>query len=126
MTEEELLQHCKAEKTKSAIFWPAEVYGFGRIIREFGFYPNSWPLYIYLSHGLTMHETPAPHELDNAAPVMFYFSPRLVEQFNKVSSKWCFCLISPNVFYRRAKKITGDKTAKGTLAFLAHTTAMIE
>lgn len=126
MSEEELLQRSRETTDKHILHWVSEIYGFGAVIRTFGYYPSSWPLNIYLAHGITVDEKPAAHELNNFAPVMLYFSPRLVDAFKRVSSKPCYCLLSPNVFYRRFKRITINANPKGTIAFLAHTTAMIE
>jgi hypothetical protein len=126
MREEELLEICKERSRGRRLFWSAEIYGFGHVIRKFGYYPGKFPLNIYLAHGLTTNEHPAPHELENGAPVMFYFSPRLVKAFKEVSRKPCFCLISPNVFYRRSNKISLNSDRSGTIAFLAHTTPLIE
>lgn len=126
MTEKELLELCKEPKKRRKLFWAPEVYGFGKEIRRYGFFPGSWPLNIYMSHGITMFEEPLRDELENAAPVMFYFSPRLVDAFKKVSSKPCYCLMSPNVSYRRTKGINQDADARGTVAFLAHSTPVIE
>src|SRR5688572_16028376 len=122
----QLTELCKEPPKRNKIFWTPEVYGFGPVIRNYGFFPKKLPLNIYLAHGITMFEKPLPHELMNSAPLMFYFSPRLVNSFRSVSQKPCYCLISPNVFYRRINNIARGANAKGTLAFLAHTTPLIE
>ncbi|WP_276373585.1 hypothetical protein [Chryseolinea sp. H1M3-3] len=126
MSEDELLALCKEPKPKQRLHWTSEVYGFGAVLRKYGFFPGSLPLNIYLSHGLSVSEKPSPYELKNDAPFMLYFSPRLVKEYKKNSDKKCYCVISPNVFYRRYNKIAPDANAKGSLAFLSHTTPMIE
>lgn len=126
MSEQELIRLCREPKRKKKLFWTSEVYGFGPVIRKYGFFPRFLPLNIYLAHGITMFSEPAKHELENDAPVMLYFAPRLVEAFRNISSKPCYCLLSPNVYYRRSNDIVQDGNAKGTLAFLAHTTPLIE
>jgi hypothetical protein len=126
MSEAEILSLCKEPIKKKTIYWTAEVYGFGPVIRKYGFYPKSLPLNIYFSHGVTHSEIPAPHELMNNAPFVLYFSPRLVKAFKKVSPKSCYCLLSPNVFYRKLNSIRQDRNAKGTLAFLGHTSKGID
>ena len=126
MTEQQIVDLCREPKKKEAIYWTSEVYGFGSVLRKFGFYPRFLPLNIYFSHGVTTHNKPAPHELNNKAPFMLYFSPRLVDEYKKVSKKPCYCVISPNVYYRRAQNIKQAVNAKGTLAFFAHTTPVID
>lgn len=125
MTESELKGLC-SYKPKAVRHWTSEIYGFGPVIRSYGFYPASLPLTIYMAHGLTMAEKPSPHELSNDATAMLYFSPRLVDAYRKVSKKPCYCIISPNVYYRRSRGINRRPDAKGTLVFLAHTTPLIE
>jgi FkbM family methyltransferase len=126
MTEEELLKRCSEKTNRPRLFWVSEIYGFGPVIRAFGFFPKQFPLNIYTSHGVALYDKPAPHELKNSAPVMFYFSKKLVSAFKQVSPKPCFCFIAPNVFFRRSHRIVRDNDAKGTLVFFAHTTPMIE
>lgn len=126
MTEEELFDLCKEPVKKKGGYWTAEIYGFGPIIRKYGFYPKMFPLNIYFAHGITLHEKPARHELNNKAPVMLYFSPRLVNAFNRISDKPCFCLIAPNVYYRRTRNVQQVMNPSGSLAFFAHTTPAIE
>jgi len=126
MSEQELLSLCKKPEKRTKHFWTSEIYGFGKVLRKMGFYPDFLPLSIYFSHGVTMYEKPAPHELDNAAPVMIYFSPRLVAEYRKISKKPCYCIVSPNVYYRRLQGIQQAPDAKGTLAFFSHSTPDID
>jgi hypothetical protein len=131
MREEHLKLICNNFETKSKFIdvdnWTAEVYSFGKNIRDYGFYPSFLPLNIYTDHSpFTSSDKPAPHELKSKAAVQFYHNPRMVEEFKKISTKPCYSLYSPFVFYRRKNKIEQLPNAKGTLAFPAHTTEAVD
>lgn len=127
MEESELISLCKDKgQEKEIIYWTSEVYGFGKVLRRYGYYPNSFPLNIYFSHGVSHHDFPALNEYQNNAPAMLYFSPRLTKEYKKKSNKYCNTIISPNVFYRRKLKIEKNKNARGTMAFPCHTTPEID
>jgi hypothetical protein len=127
MSERELIDLCKEpSKKRVSLNWVAEVYGFGTMLRKYGCYPDGLPLNIYFSHGITMSNKPGLNEIENNAPFMLYFTPRLRDEYRKISTKPCFCIVSPNVFYRRQNKVSQAGNAKGTIAFLAHTTPLIE
>lgn len=126
MTETELLNLCKKPKRGRVLYWTSEVYGFGKWLRKFAFYPKSWPLNIYFSHGVTHHDSPAPHEYDNSAPAILFFSPRLTAEYRNNSKKTCKNIISPNIFYRRKYNVKKVKDAKGTIAFPCHSTPEID
>ena len=38
-------------KTKNAPYWTSELYGFGKYIRQYGYYPEELPLMIFTDHG---------------------------------------------------------------------------
>lgn len=126
MTRDELKELCADPPKTKMKYWTSEIYGFGRWIRRYGFFPSRVPLNIYFSHGITTHEIPAPHELNATAPFMLYFAPRLVKAFKAMSKTPCFCLLSPNVFYRRTNNIRPSGEATGTVSFFSHTTPVIE
>ena len=107
-------------------YWTAEIYGFGKWIRRYGYYPNWLPLCIYNDHGAGYKPLgPAPHELKSAAPVQFYHSMRNVEEWKRLSDKPCFNLYSPFVFARKKLKIKKSLSASGVLYFLAHSTSVV-
>lgn len=107
-------------------YWTAEVYGFGKHMRKYGYYPKWLPLCVYTDHSPGNRDTEFPHEVTSTAPVQFYHSPERVARWRKTSKKPCYCLYSPYVFYRESQKIEKSKDAKGTLAFPAHTTDALE
>ena len=108
------------------LFWTTKVYGFGKELRRYGYYPSFLPLCVYSSHGVTLSSEPAPHELNNLALVMLYFTPRPVNKYLQLSSKKCYSVVSPYVFYRRRKNIGQHDDKKGTLVFPAHSTPNID
>ena len=131
MTAEELMKLCVPQSNRpvfiAAPYWTAEAYGFGKHIREYGYYPNFLPLAIYTDHGPEiLTEKPYQHELENDAPVMFYHSPPSVEVWKRFSKKPCFVLYSPFVFYRRKNNIEREPDARGTIAFPIHPTNEID
>ena len=130
MTEEELLEFCRNYKTKNRIIssnnWTAEVYSFGKHIRDYGFYPSFLTINIYTDHSpADIADNPFEHELKSKAAIQFYHNLRTVKEFKKISTKPCYTLYSPFVFYRRKNKIEINHDAKGTLAFPAHSTSLI-
>lgn len=140
MTEAELVDLCTRCDPGSAPwkYWTAELYSFGRHIRKYAYFPAFFTLPIYTDHGAgflgrlpdgtekSNFDPPYGHELKSGAPVQFYHSPVSVEKWRKVSSIPCYVLYSPFVFYRRKHGIEKSPTAKGTLAFPAHSTPSID
>lgn len=131
MNEKELLELCtnKAKISFQIVtspFWTAEIYGFGKYIREYGHYPSFLPLCIYTDHGPGRIDHPYKHELESVAPSQLYHSPISVLRWNEVSKKPGYCFLSPFVYYRRKNGINISNNAKGTIAFPAHTTRLID
>lgn len=107
-------------------YWTAEVYGFGRYIREYGYYPKWLPLCIYTDHSPGNRDSPSPHELTSSAPVQVYHAAPRVRQWKGISKKPCYCLYSPYVYFRTSRAIEKSGGATGTIAFPAHTTDAID
>lgn len=108
-------------------YWTAEVYSFGKHIRNYGFYPQILPLHIYTDHGSGFYDIEVPkHELEHDAYCQLYHSSQSVKLFKKSSDKPCYTMLSPFVWYKRKNKIKKSKNAKGTLAFPAHSTPDID
>lgn len=131
MSEKELLDLCSDENNhpyfRGAPYWTAEIYSFGRYIREYGYYPRFLPLAIYTDHGpQRIPSKPYKHELESDAPVMFYHSPESVKIWQRFSKKRCYVLYSPFVFYRKKSNIKKNENAKGTIAFPIHSTSDID
>ncbi len=130
MEEHELIDLCQSRarvpfRFMPSPYWTAEVYGFGKYIREYGYYPFFLPLCVYTDHG-PGDERPYKHALESSAPVQLVHSPEAVEYWHRFSRKPCYCFHSPFVFYRRSRGIAKAVEAAGTIAFPAHTTPSIE
>lgn len=103
-----------------------ETYSLGYWLKHYGHYPASLPLCTYMDHGMTLFDKIPPHELENDAPLIFKFSPRLVDIYKSQSKKPVYNLINPAVYYRNQKGITKSNEAKGTLFFIGHSTPDID
>lgn len=126
-TEEQILELCNEENNhpffRGAPYWTAEIYSFGKYIRQYGYYPKFLPLAVYTDHGPTrLIKPPYKHELEATAPVMFYHSPESVKIWKSFSRKPCFVLFSPFIFYRRKNNIVQAIDANGTIVFVNHVT----
>jgi len=106
-------------------YWTTEVYGLGKYLRKYGHYPQWLPICVYTDHGPMEHEPPK-HELESLAPVQLYHSPNTIKHWKAVSDKPCYCYLSPFAFYRHAHGISVAPNRKGTIAFPAHTTPVID
>jgi hypothetical protein len=117
----ELLSISEPILTKEIPHWEAEIYGFGKHIRRYGFYPLRWPLYIFTDHsGPGTSDRFNYFEINNTASVVLLHIPCLVCKYKKQFRRRCYTLFSPFIFYRRQAKISRSGNAKGTLAFPAH------
>jgi len=128
MKESELLDVCNLKNSSfPTLYWPVEIYSFGKHIRKYAFYPKFLPICVYSDHSPGTFGNDIPkHELESDAPVQFYHSFERVKLFKKYSNKKCYGLYSPLVFYRKNNKINKLKDAKGTLFFLAHSTGFVD
>lgn len=129
MSETELLNVCNTVKRRRFITpdsWTAEIYGMGVYIRKYGFYPALFPLNIYTDHGPGEIDFPYKHEIESPTAVQFYHSHTARDIWRKNFKKPCHVLFSPFVFYRRKNNIEKLSTAKGTIAFPAHSTPAID
>ncbi|MEG6548839.1 FkbM family methyltransferase [Desulfocurvibacter africanus] len=108
-------------------YWTAEIYSFGRHYRNYGYYPSFLPIYCYSAHGVDYNtKKPYPHEIDNYAYAMLHVSPVAVELYKEYLDKPCYCVHSPFVWCRKSNKIGKADDARGTLAFPAHSTPVID
>lgn len=108
---------------RKRIYWTAEIYGFGKWIRKYGYYPDSFPLCIYTDHGAGCNDDlPSKHELESDAPSQFYHCADTVKRFKSLSKKPCYVLKSPFSFARKEMGIEQSPSCSGTLFFLAHST----
>lgn len=124
-SEEELLNLINNPKGVPAriTYWTSEVYGTGAGLREYGYYPNWLPLYVFTDHGVSRDVSICHVELEHDAEAMFYHSIDSVNEFKKLSKIPCYCYYSPLAFYRKNHKFEQKIDAKGTLAFPQHSLA---
>lgn len=123
---EELIQNYQVSfKLTPSPYWSAEIYGFGRYIRRYGYFPSWLPLCVETDHGAGPVYTVAK-ELGSSAPVQLFHSPISVSLWKRHSKKSCYCFYSPFVFCRKTNGIEKTADAKGTIAFPAHTTIHLE
>jgi FkbM family methyltransferase len=101
-------------------------YSLGKWLKEYGYYPDSLPLCTYMDHGMTFFDKIPDHELENDAPLIFKFSPRLVEIYKKVSDKPVYNVMNPTIHYRKTNKIEKSPDARGSLFFPGHSTPDID
>ena len=87
MSESELLKLCDEKYTGKGVvtwhYWTAEVYSFGKHIRNYAFYPYILPLFVYTDHGVGSYTNEIPkHELEHKAYCQLYHSSVSAELFN--------------------------------------------
>jgi len=108
-------------------YWTANIYGFGKWIRRYGFYPPILPLCVYTDHGPRDSSVPPyPHELESNSPVQFFHASANVARWKEFSNKPCYALFSPFVFARRCLGIEKKPNDSGTVFFVAHSTPLID
>jgi len=126
MTEQELLTFSKERDVRSIGCMEPELYGLGREIRRYSFYPKGFPLFVSSEHGIALWDYPQNYNLTAGFPSMLVHSERMKKAWEERSKTPCFVMQSPFVIYRRRKGITQSPEAKGSLAFFGHSTKEID
>jgi hypothetical protein len=113
------------DQTLPYILW--ESYSFGKLIREYGFYPRLLPINIYHQHGAgrNLEKFPYSHELESNAYCMFVNNQADVKMYNDAGMN-CEVMLHPFIYYRRSRKIEKSPDAKGTIVFPSHITLDID
>jgi hypothetical protein len=107
-------------------YWVNNIYSLGYWLKDYGYYPKDLPLFTYMDHGMTLFDKIPPHEINNDAPLIFKFSPRLVEIYKQKTKKPVYNLLNPAIHYRNSQKVEKVVDAKGSLFFVAHSTPLID
>jgi hypothetical protein len=110
-------------------FWSAEIYGFGRQISKYGFFPYFLPLCIYTDHSPAIWSIPTKtkHFLESKADFFFFHSPKNTLLWNRSGRpQKAFCLYSPFIFYKKINNIKKSLKTSGTIVFPAHSSPSIE
>lgn len=102
------------------------IYGLHAIIKEYADCPPSLPLYCRYEHGWDPMPRSDPYDAMTDKPLMLVWSKRRLELWNKVSSIPAAVVGAPFVHYRKSRNIEKDIAAKGTVAFPAHSTSLID
>ncbi len=108
------------------MYWPVEIYSFGKCYREWLGLPNWFPLPLYGDHGVFLYEKLSKHE-ESAKPNVHltWFSDRS-KSIQKNSTKKIINIPHPWILYRRRHNISKRENAKGTLIFYSHSNEKIE
>ena len=125
MKKEKLLTICDPKKVFRGnfiwIYWTSEAYGFGKIIRQYGYYPSFFPLAICTDHsGPDFNEVPYFHEKEANAPYFLTHRKLKAENYINETNKKADVLFSPSVYFRRSNSIEQKKNANGTTCFPVH------
>ena len=126
MTEEELLALAEDRPVPKEPFESAICYGMGKWLKRYAGYPETLPLCVETDHGPSLHDKPTSTEVKSAAPIMLFHGARLAAVWKNMTNRPCAVMGSPFVYYRKMNGIEIKKEAKGTVAFPAHTTPLIE
>jgi hypothetical protein len=124
MSDIELLKSTKSDirhMIKSPwLFWPAELYSFGKIYRlKYGF-PKLLPLIFYSDHGVTLVDEFDEHEVVNKARYFLTFS-KLKFNKNEFDKRKIIKFVEhPYIYYRKYKNFKIKEKAQGTIIFLPH------
>lgn len=104
----------------SVKYWTSEWYSYGKWYRDYACISEKIPLFVYSEHGVAF-DVVHKHELENDAEAMFVFSDAKLERYKKLSSKPCYKVMNPFVWYRR-QNVKQVVNPSGTLVFPSHST----
>lgn len=100
------------------IFWPMELYSFGKCFRQWLNWPKFIPLPAYGDHGV--HLSRRLDELELSAPTKLHLTWSNWRKAQKIEKKRIIQIEHPWVTYRNRCSIEKDKNARGTLVYLTH------
>jgi FkbM family methyltransferase len=106
-------------------YWTSEIYGFGKWLRKYGFYPSFLPLCVDIDHGVPFDEYPTKYELESDAPVFLSYWHIKTQKFKENKGRQCYTLSSPFVFARKSLNIEQSEDAQGSIFFLSHSTKQV-
>ena len=102
------------------------IYGLDAIIREYATCPSMLPLqFCRYEHGW-VPLTDSPWHALTDKPLMLVFSKRRLQAWKGKSSIPAAIMGAPFIHYRKLRHIEKDIDAKGTVAFPAHSTVLID
>ena len=102
------------------LFWPSELYSFGKIFRLKYKFSKFFPLIFYSDHGVSLTDYFESHELESAARYHLTFSYFKYLKNSKLIKKRVTLVEHPYLFYKRYHFLKPKKNRKGTIVFLPH------
>lgn len=108
------------------LFWPTELYSFGRCYRLWLNWPSILPIPVYGDHGVALSGELQEHEINNRAAYYLCWYNKRVDSIKKYKKKRIIHITHPWVIYRRIAGYDLKKDAKGTLIFYPHSNDGIE
>ena len=106
------------------VHWSSELYSVGRLYRQIAYYPKWLPLMVCSDHGVHRSPVLSKLEKESSCKVHFTFNPMREEKGDE--SKNIHLVPHPWIAYRKKKKYAPIPSAKGTLAFISHSTYAAE
>jgi hypothetical protein len=97
----------------------SEWYGIGNVVRELAKLPPRFPLHLQIHHAAYIEETPLHHYDVSPLPVLVCRSA-FVRLHARSTQKTAMVLGSPQIRYRRIRRIDTADFGQGTLAFPCH------
>jgi hypothetical protein len=109
------------------MYWPVELYSFGKCYRDWLNLPFWAPLPLYGDHGVNVRSGGlAKHEQEAKPETFLTWDKRRVASLRKEAKKKIIHIRHPWVTYRRKHGLKLKKEARGTLIFYSHSNAGIE
>jgi len=113
-------------KSAHWMYWPAELYSFGRCYRDWLDIPSWTPLPIYGDHGVNFSGQLSPHEIEAKPKFFITWSKDRAESLINAGQKKILRVPHPWVTFRRKYGLKKLSSAKGTLVFYSHSNDGIE
>lgn len=114
------------KKIFTALSSEPNYYGLATLVKEYARFPQWIPLPAHYEHGWTDFPNPSITDLQTDKKLMLVFSKRREKAWKRHSAVPVAVMGSPFVHYRRSNLIHKDINARGTVAFPAHSTSLIE
>ncbi len=117
---------CLQYKPAKWIYWPVELYSFGRCYRDWLNLPSWIPLPLYGDHGVAWSAELAFHELSSKPKVHLTWYKSRARSLADRKEKYIIHITHPWITYRRKYGINKKADACGTLIFFSHSNDGVE
>jgi hypothetical protein len=108
------------KKNASTMYWPVELYSFGRCYREWLNLPYWFPLPLYGDHGINPSGVLSDHEKNSKPKSFLTWNTYRAKELKRNSKKEILQITHPWIIFRRSNRIKKKKDSRGTLIFLFH------